>query len=414
MTFLLAAMTAIGPATMDIYLASLPHIGQAMNASTGQVQLTLSLYLVGFALGQIFYGPLSDDRGRRPMLLAGFILYIAATAVCMLAPTIETLIVARIFQGLGAAGPIIIARSMVRDLHSGSEAARQLGLMSAIQGVAPICAPIAGGFLQAAFGWRSNFVVLELIGVILFVVALTLLPETRRHEARGPVSPRRIAAGMAFVARDRAFLVYVAMNALAYSAVFAFLSGASHILQNLYDLTSVEFGLTYALCSSSYIGGNYLAARLVMKLRLEGMLKLGSTVIAVAVVAQIASHALWPDHMLAIVLPEMLLFVGIALMVPNMMAAALTPFPDHSGSASSLLGFSQMGAAALTGIVLGLMLGNSAWPMILITSAYGLLIFGLLHLSRPLRTASREAAKRRIEEAEAEVAAAALDPNTAQ
>lgn len=396
MTFLLAAMTAIGPATMDIYLASLPHIGTALDASVLQVQLTLSLYLVGFAIGQIFYGPLSDALGRRPLLLAGFLIYLVATAACAAATSIEMLIAARILQALGAAGPIIIARAMVRDLHSGAQAAKQLGLMSAIQGIAPICAPILGGVLQAGFGWRSNFVALEAVGLVLVAIAYFLLPETNTHRAgKTMVAPRRIFEGMAEVSRDKAYRAYLAMNALAYSAVFAFLSGVSHILQDVYHFTATQFGLTYALCSSSYIAGNAIGSQLVTRLRLEGMLRLGSTIMGVAVVLQILFYAMWPEQFLTLIVPQMLIFFGVAFHVPQVMAAAMTPFPQRAGSASSLIGFSQMITAATVGGVLGAMVTDNAWSMILVGAACCAGIIVILHATTGIRTAAREAARHR-------------------
>lgn len=409
MTFLLASMTAIGPTTMDIYLASLPHIGSALNATAVQVQLTLSLYLIGFAIGQIFYGPLSDAIGRRPMLLGGFVLYLLATAGCALATSIEQLIVARILQALGAAGPIIIARAMVRDLHSGAQAAKQLGLMSAIQGIAPICAPILGGFLQAHFGWRSNFIVLEAVGAMLLLVALFLLPETNDHRSgKAMVSPRRIFEGMAAVSRDKAYRAYLIMNALAYSAVFSFLSGISHILQDIYRFTSTEFGLTYALCSSSYIAGNAIGSQIVTRLRLEGMLRLGSSIMLAAVCAQIILYSLWPEQFLAIIVPQMLIFFGVAFQVPQVMAAAMTPFPDRAGSASSMIGFSQMLTAALAGGLLGTIVAETAWPMILVGAACCFGIAIILYSTTGIRSASREAARER--EAAAAAGAGLGDP----
>jgi DHA1 family bicyclomycin/chloramphenicol resistance-like MFS transporter len=148
MTILLAMMTGLGPLSTDIYLASMPFIGAALSASAGAVQLTMSAYVIGFAFGQIIYGPLSDKYGRRPVLLVGFGLYLLATLACVLATNIETLITARIIQSLGAAGPIILARAIVRDLYEGAQAGRQLAIMSAIVGFAPIGAPVLGGVFR--------------------------------------------------------------------------------------------------------------------------------------------------------------------------------------------------------------------------------------------------------------------------
>lgn len=229
MTVLLAFMTAIGPLSMDIYLASVPHISEALNASTATVQLTLSLYLVGFAFAQLVYGPLSDGYGRRPLVIAGFGIYLLATCACAAATSIELLIVARILQAVGAAGPIILARAIVRDLYAGSRAARELGLMTTIMGVTPILAPVLGGFLQAWWGWRSGFIGMALIGVLLSACGLLFLPETNKRPAR-ELSARDMFDSFRVVAAHRGYRSYVALVALCYIAVFAFLSGSSHVL----------------------------------------------------------------------------------------------------------------------------------------------------------------------------------------
>lgn len=393
MTILLASMTAIGPVTMDIYLASLPHIGTALNAPTASVQLTLSFYLVGFAIGQIIYGPLSDSIGRRPMLLTGFFLYLITTAACAAASSIDLLIVARLFQGLGAAGPIIIARAIVRDFHSGSEAARQLGTMSAIMGIAPIGAPVLGGFLQAAFGWRASFIAMGSIGALLTIVALMFLPETNSRKGQVGFSPKAIIGSFIVVGGDASYRSYLAMLAFSYCGVFAFLSSSSHVLQDVFHQTSVEFGFTYAICSSSYIIGNALGTRLVPKLRLEGMLRLGATLMLAAAALQVIGHLLFPTHYLAIIIPDAIFFLGCAFMVPQIMAAALTPFGERAGAASSLMGFAQMTSAALVGSALGAMLDASAWPMIITMSIGAMVVFVILTATTSIRNAAREAAR---------------------
>ena len=157
LTALLAALTAVGPLTTDMYLPSLPDIAQRLGASTAQTQLTISSYLIGFAVGQIVYGPVSDRHGRKPVLLAAVVLYCAATLACALATSIEMLIIARAGQALGGSGGIVLARAIVRDLYSGARAGRELSLIGAVMALAPVFAPLVGGVLQTGFGWRSVF-----------------------------------------------------------------------------------------------------------------------------------------------------------------------------------------------------------------------------------------------------------------
>lgn len=364
MTVLLAFMTAIGPLTMDIYLASMPDIGMALHASTAAVQLTLSFYLIGFAIGQLLYGPISDAYGRRPLLLIGFTLYLVATGACAFASTIDTLIVARMVQAIGSSGPIILARAIVRDLHVGTRAARQLGLMSAIMGVTPICAPVLGGFLQAWFGWRSSFFAMGTLGFVLALAALLLLPETNTRRGLHAPSVRGILYSFGVVARNGAYRSYLAMLAIIYIGVFAFLSGSSHVLEDVFGFSSIGFGFTYAMCSISYISGTYLGTHLVSRRGLEGMIGLGAALVLSGGLLQVLGYWLLPRQFLALIIPEMLYYLGSAFMVPQLIACALVPFPERAGAASSLMGFAQMTSASAVGAAMGAALGLTAWPLV--------------------------------------------------
>lgn len=390
MTVLLALMTALGPVTMNIYVASLPHIATAFAASAGTVQFTLSLYLVGFAAGQIVYGPMSDAFGRRPMLLTGFLIYLISTAVCAMAWSIEALIAARFFQAFGAAGPIIITRAVVRDLHSGSRAAKQLSMMSAIAGVAPISSPILGGILQAAFDWRASFIAMGIFASILALAGLALLPETNtRTKGATAISPRGIYNSFRIVAASPVYRVYLVMTALSYCGFFAFTSGSSHVLQHVFGLDPIQFGTAFALCSLSYILGNASGVRLTPILRLEGMLHLGAWTTFAGGLLCIAGYVAFPDRFIAFLIPVMVFFIGIGFLVPQLVAAAMTPFPDRAGAASSLTGFTQMGSGAIVGLVLGYFLGDTAWPLVIAIAAISTATFTVFALSKNLRATAR-------------------------
>src|SRR3990172_2609597 len=186
LTALLAAMTAIGPLTTDMYLPSLPDIAQKLGASTAQVQLTISSYLMGFAVGQIVYGPVSDRHGRKPVLITAVTLYCAATLACALSTSIEMLIAARFVQALGGSGGIVLARAIVRDLYSGARAGRELSLIGAVMALAPVLAPLVGGVLQPGFDWRSAFFTLLGVGLLSAAIVWPLMPETLSTRAAQP------------------------------------------------------------------------------------------------------------------------------------------------------------------------------------------------------------------------------------
>src|SRR6516165_1182520 len=165
LTAALAGLSAFAPLTTDMYLPSLPDVERQLQSSTGQVQLTISAYLVGFAVGQVFYGPLADRHGRKPVLLGAITLYCAASLICALSTSIELLVAARALQGLGVAGGIVVARAMVGDLYSGDRAGRELSVISSVTGLVPVLAPLIGAGLQTGFGWRSVFFVLTGFGL---------------------------------------------------------------------------------------------------------------------------------------------------------------------------------------------------------------------------------------------------------
>src|SRR5262249_21690760 len=204
LTALLALITALGPVSTDMYLPSLPDIGRLLSASPAEVQLTLSAYLVGFAGGQLVYGPFSDRYGRKPVLLVALALFCTANLICAAAPRIEVLIAARALQAMGGSGAIVVARAIVRDLYAGARAGRELSLRGSFRATAPIVAPLIGGVLQIAFGWRANFIVAFLVGLVAAVTVWRALPETLAKRTLEPISFRGIARTYGELLRSRA------------------------------------------------------------------------------------------------------------------------------------------------------------------------------------------------------------------
>jgi DHA1 family bicyclomycin/chloramphenicol resistance-like MFS transporter len=362
LTALLAALTAVGPLSTDMYLPSLPDIARDLNASTSQVQLTISSYLIGFACGQILYGPVSDRHGRKPVLLAAVALFCAASIVCMLATSVEMLILARIAQALGGSGAVVVTRAIVRDLYSGARAGRELSVISSVMAVAPVLAPMVGGMLQAAFGWRSIFVLLVVAGVSAFVIVWALLPETlqKRDEA---TSASSMLQSYRIIVSNRVFLAYLGLGFFSYAGLFAWISGASFVLQNLYGLTPLVFGFIFAIATFGYFTGTTIAARIVTRVGLDGMIGIGSVLCAAGGLLACVSIALGLTSSLSLVIPVAIFLAGFGMVLPQSIAGAITPFPERAGAASSLLGFVQQIGAALCGALVASLLGENAWPL---------------------------------------------------
>lgn len=363
LTALLAALSAVGPLTTDMYLPSLPDIARQLDASTAQVQLTLSTYLIGFAVGQIFHGPISDRHGRKPVLIAALMLYCLASLACALSTSVDMLIVARFVQGVGGSGGIVLARAIVRDMYTGARAGRELSVIGSVMGLAPVLAPIAGGVLQSAFGWRSIFVTLVVAAVIGIAIVWLILQETLRERAVDSVSPRSMARGYRYVARHPAYLAYLGLATTSYAGLFAWISGASFVLQNLYGLTPFNFGVAFAIGSLGYMVGSIVSARLVMRMGIDGALGVGAAMLAIGGLGMVVTVAFGFKSPFLLVLPVSVYLGGLGMVLPLSIAGAMTPFPDRAGAASSLLGFVQQGAAAICGALVGWLLGADAWPL---------------------------------------------------
>ena len=385
LTALLAGLSAVGPLTTDMYLPSLPDIARLLGASSAQVQLTISAYLIGFAAGQIIYGPVSDRHGRKPVLIGAIALYCAASLACALSTSIEMLIVARAFQALGGSGGIVLTRAIVRDIYSGAHAGRELSVIGSVMALAPVLAPILGGLIQTAFGWRMTFLALVGAGFAGAAVVWALLPETLNTRATEPVSLPSMLRSYRIVGRNRAYLAYLSITAASYAGLFAWISGSAFVLQDLYGLAPFDFGVAFALGSVGYMAGSAIAARLVIRLGLDGVLGLGGCACAAGGLAMVAAVASGLMSTTSLVLPMAVYLAGLGMVLPQGIAGAMTPFPERAGAASSLFGFLQQTAAAVCGAAVGWFLGQSAWPLALGVATMGFATFGLWLATRGLR-----------------------------
>src|ERR1700722_10608176 len=385
LTALLALLTAVGPLSIDLYLPSLPSIGAALGASPSAVGLTISFYLVGFAVGQGVYGPLSDRYGRRPVLLAALTIFCVASLACAAAPTIAALIGARALQAAGSSGAIVLARAVVRDLYEGPRAGRELSLMAAIMGLAPIVAPLIGGVLQTAFGWRACFVFIAAAGLVALAAAYWLLPQKLRPRAHaGAGMLARLAVG----ARHRVARTFIGVITASYAGLFAYISGAPFVLQDLLGLSPVGFGLSFAVASVGYISGTSLAARIVTRIGLDGKPARGGVALAAGGLAMVGATALAPGAVAGIVVPMTIYLFGLGLAMPQALAGALQPFPERAGAASSLIGCLQQAVAASTGALVAHAIGATAWPLTIAIALGGGLSFIIWMATRRGRSAA--------------------------
>ncbi|HWA45921.1 MAG TPA: multidrug effflux MFS transporter [Hypericibacter adhaerens] len=364
-TVLLTMLVALGPISTDLYLPSLPSLMQYFAASEADVQLTLSVFLVGLAASQLIYGPLSDRFGRKPVLLAGLGLYLLASSACMLATSSEFLIAARFFQALGACVGPVLCRAVVRDVHGQKGAARVLSYLAAAMAIAPLLGPILGGYLQTWFGWRANFAVLVIYGLMGLVGAVVMLPETNLHRNPLATRPVTIIEIYLMLAGQRRYLGYVLSSAFAYSGIFSFISGSSFVLMGMMKLESHAYGYCFAAVVAGYIAGATLAGRLAHKVSLHRMIASGGAIALLGGIVVLALAWAGVDTVAAIVAPTSVYLFGVGMVMANSMAGAIGPYPRAAGAASALLGFTQMSIAALVGAAIGHAADGTQMPMVI-------------------------------------------------
>jgi len=363
LTLLLAALAASGPLSTDFYLPSMPDIAAQLHASPSEVQFTISLFLFGFAAGQIVYGPFSDRFGRKPVLLISMGIFLVATVLCAMSTSIEMLIGARLLQAFGGAGGVVLSRAVVRDIYSGRQAARQMSIISSVMALAPVLAPMFGGMVQAASGWRGVFAILGLIGATVALATYVWLPETLKARATERVSFASIWQSYRVIFRNRAYRAYLAMCTATYSGLLAWLAGAAFLLQDVYNLTAFEFGFVFALGSAGYLLGSNIGARTVVRLGIDKVIGIGAVLATIGGSLFFASLYIGFTSSLAVVLPMTVYLSGLGMVLPQSVAGAMTPFPERAGAASSLFGFIQQTVAALCGSLVGLMLNRGAMPL---------------------------------------------------
>ncbi len=362
LTLILGALSAFGPLSMDMYLPGLPSLTRDLGASASTGQLTLTGCMLGIAAGQLFTGPVSDSLGRRRPLLVGLAGYIAASLACAGAPSIWTLIVLRFIQGtLGGVG-VVIARAVVRDLFRGAAAARVFALLMAVMGVAPVFAPLVGGQALAVTSWRGIFILLAAIGVPLLLATVLWLPETlppeRRHGGGLVVTLgtfRRLLA-------DRSFMPPAITFSLACAAMFAYIAGASFVLEDVYGVSPQTFSVVFAVNSAGLIAASQVGGRLVGRVGAPALLRYGVFGVAlgsIGVVVATVTHAGLAPLLIAL----FVILSSNGIVFPNATATALAEQEGALGSASALLGVGQFGTGAVLAPLVGIGGSADALPM---------------------------------------------------
>ena len=376
---LLALLSAFTPLSIDMYLPALPVIATELRGTAGDIQLTLSAFMIAFGAGQIFYGPMGDRFGRRPVILGGLAVYIVASVGCAFAAVAGHLVTLRVLQGLAACGGVVLARTMVRDLAEKDQAARAMSLMHACSSIAPMLAPLIGGQVLWFIGWRAIFWTLAGIGVIALVVAALRLPETLRPEYRQPLVLSSILKRFGELVRHRAFMGYALTGTFQFSALMSFLSGSPFVFIQKYGIDPRDFGLIFGGQVMFLTAGSLLNAKFVPKFGAARILHYGVYVPLIAgptalvlglIEVRTGAIGLWPFLVCFVAQ-----IASISVIGANAMALALQRYPHMAGTASSLMGVMQFGIGAIFGAVVGQTYDGTIAPMTIAMGIAGLLCF---------------------------------------
>ena len=382
--FTLVLATATGALTMNIFLPSLPAIAKHYQADYGVVQLIVSLYLAATGVLQLFIGPASDRFGRRPVMLACFIVFIFGSVAALFAPTIETLLAARVLQAFSAAG-MVLSRAIVRDTVNTDEAASRIGYITMGMSVVPMIGPAVGGLLDEWYGWQASFLVILLFGSIAFMIVYFDLGETNAN--RSPTTGGQVRGYLELV-KSPLFWSYTLTAGFASGCFFAFLGGGPYVATVMLDLSPSQYGMYFALISIGYMSGNFISGRFSRRVGINLMMLAGNVTTAIGVIIALAFVLTGMFTALSFFGPIALIGLGNGMTLPNANAGIVSVQPRLAGAASGLGGALQIGAGAGMATVAGALLtpDSGATPLlaVMLFSAVGA-VFPTLYLLRQQR-----------------------------
>ncbi|CAN5577018.1 multidrug effflux MFS transporter [soil metagenome] len=375
----LALLSAVAPFATDLYLPAFPAMVSQLHTTAAGVQLTLTAFLIGLALGQLVFGPLSDRFGRVRPLIAGAVVCVLASAVTVFAPTVEVLVAARFAQGFAGAAGMVIGRAIISDLATGKAAARAFSLMMIVGGVAPVVAPLAGGFLVAPIGWRGALAVILGLSTAMLLAVLAVVRETHTEHRRSALREQKTTAGSPLAGlRSRAYLGNTAAFAFAFAAMMAYISASPFIYQTMMGLSAGEYGAMFGMNAAALLAMSALSAKLAYRYEVHHLAAIGLGVVTVSSIAVLALAVTGvPAGWLAI--PLLTLVGGMGLIFGNTTALALSAAPRAAGTASAVLGASQFLLAAIVSPLVSIAGENTAVPVgIIVVTASAIACLGLL------------------------------------
>jgi DHA1 family bicyclomycin/chloramphenicol resistance-like MFS transporter len=392
---ILGALSTISPFSIDMYLPGFPAIAKDLHTTIDKVELSLTAYLVGIAIGQLLYGPLLDRYGRRLPLYVGLFIYVIASFTCATASSVQMLIVLRFMQAVGGCAGMVAAQALVRDLFPVNKTAQAFSSLTLVIAVSPMIAPTIGGYVSVAFGWQSIFVILGIITAFIIFAVYFLLPQGKQADPSLSLRPSSVIQNFYGVIRQPQFLVYSITNGIATAAPFAYIAGSSDVFINQYHVSEQGYGWIFAIIAFAMIGTTQLNHFLLKKFSSQHIIKVTlryQTVVGILLV--VGTWFGW-YNLYSLVFMMFIFLTGQGLTGPNATALSLAPFARHAGSAAALTGCFRMAAGGIVSALVSLFHNNTAMPMVSVM--VGCVLIGIVYLSLGNRAVAWRATKEVVE-----------------
>ena len=371
---ILGGISALTPLAIDLYLPALPTLVTDLNAQPSQIQASLITYLIGFSFGQLIFGPLSDSYGRKPVLLLGITVFSLLSIIVGFAQNAQILVLGRLVQGFFAAAPSVVVFALVRDLYKNEDLAKTMSFIGLVVTIAPLIAPLLGGYLTLFFSWRSTFFVLAMFSIFILIIAFIKIPETLKGENRCEFRLKNIVRNFLLLLKNKKALGLISIGAFSYGGLFSFLSAGSFIYIELFGVALEKFGYYFGLNVLTLMVFTSLNGRFVKKVGLHKMLRIFLSIKLFAGICLLLSGFLGGG--LWTIVPFVMIYIGtVAAVSSNSMAILLSSYPEMAGTASSLVSASRFGFGSLAGFLLSFFTLSSAFPMALFMSICAICTF---------------------------------------
>jgi DHA1 family bicyclomycin/chloramphenicol resistance-like MFS transporter len=379
---IMGLLTAIAPLSVDMYLPAFPAIAKSLNSTISEVTLSLSSFFIGISAGQLLYGPLLERFGRKPPLYAGLCIFFLASVGCALSPSVNGLIVFRLFQAIGGCVGMVAARAMVRDLFDTKDNAKVFSLLMLVVSVSPIIAPTLGGYITAVLGWRYVFAMLILVVLLILAGTYFFLPESKKPDPTYSLKPAPILRHFAAVLRNPHFITYALTGAVSYAGLYAYVAGAPYVFMVLFKVSEAQFGWIFAFIAAGLISASQVNNIVLKQYRSQQVITIATGCQSIIGITLVCLTLLGLTNLFVAVFLAFLFLACQGFIFPNATALALAPFEHNAGNASALIGAIQMTVGASASAIISVLQNHTPLPMAGVMTSCALMAFSIFTLGK--------------------------------